>query len=150
MRRSPLQSKAARLYVKPDRRYPAVPVDPPKPRAVMAAANDAVVSVPKEVLLRSRPYRMWVASHPCALCGWPETQAAHENLGKALQGKVCDSRTFPLCISHGGHMGHHYMFDNYVDIDRKEARELGARLSAQMREQAELAGWCIKTLTRKA
>lgn len=30
---------------------------------------------------------------------------------------------------------------NYIDIDREEARELGAKLSAQMRERAIVAGW---------
>jgi hypothetical protein len=100
-----------------------------------------VAAVPKAAILRSRLYRMWVASWPCDLCGWLETQCAHENLGKAMQGRVCDSRTFSLCIPHGAHMGHHIMFDNYVDISREEARELGAKLSAQMRERAKAAGW---------
>jgi hypothetical protein len=110
-------------------------------RGVIRQVSDAVTSVPKEIILRSRPYRMWVATWPCDLCGWLETQAAHENLGKAMQGKVCDSRTFPLCVAHGSHAGHHFDFDNYVDISREEARELGARLSAQMRERALAAGW---------
>lgn len=104
-----------------------------------------LVAAPKEIILRSRPYRMWVATHACDLCGWLEAQAAHENLGKALQGKVCDSRTFALCIAHGRSMGCHYAFDNYVDIDREEARELGAKLSAQMRERAIAAGWKFTT-----
>jgi hypothetical protein len=113
---------------------------------VYVQAGDVVVSVPKEVIHRSRPYRMWVATHPCALCGWQETQCAHENgVDKAKQGKVCDSRTFALCIPHGLHIGHHKMFDEYIDISREEARELGAKLSAQMRERAQAAGWVFTT-----
>jgi hypothetical protein len=122
-------------------RPPRAPLVPVERRGVYRPVSQEAVAVPKEIILRSRPYRMWVASHPCDLCGWPETQCAHENLGKALQGKVCDSRTFPLCVAHGGHMGHHYMFDNYVDISRDEARELGAKLSARTRERATAAGW---------
>jgi hypothetical protein len=66
---------------------------------------------------------------------------ARERHGKPKQGKVCDSRTFALCIAHGASAGCHFAFDNYVDISREEARELGARLSAQMRERAIAAGW---------
>ena len=121
----------------PAPRVPAVPLQ----RVPNYARSGEVVSVPKEIILRSRPYRMWVATWPCDLCGWPETQCAHENLGKALQGKVCDSKTFSACIAHGSHIGHHTMFDLYIDISRDEARELGARLSAQMRERARVAGW---------
>lgn len=121
---------------------PRVPATPLARAPNYAPASNDVVSVPKEVILRSRPYRMWVATWPCDLCGWPETQAAHENgadKGKGL--KVCDSRVFPLCVAHQGHMGHHYQFDNYIDISREEARELGAKLSAQMRARAIAAGW---------
>jgi hypothetical protein len=112
---------------------------------VYVQAGDVVVSVPKEVIHRSRPYRMWVATHPCALCGWHETQCAHENLGKAMQGRVCDGRTFALCVAHGLSAGCHFAFDNYIDISREEARELGAKLSAQMRERAQAAGWRFTT-----
>lgn len=101
-----------------------------------------LVAAPKAIILRSRPYRMWVATWPCSFCGIASfSQAAHENLGKAMQGKVCDSRIFPACGQHFGLPGCHYAFDNYVDIDREEARELGAKLSAQMRERAIVAGW---------
>lgn len=110
-------------------------------KGVYRRVSDECVSFPKEVILRSRPYRMWVATWPCDLCGWPETQCAHENYGKAKQGKVCDSKTFSLCVPHKGLPGCHFLFDNYVDMTRDEAREIGARLSAQMRERAMAAGW---------
>jgi hypothetical protein len=130
------------LQRKPYVRPPRAPVKPIIGcRGIYAPSSELAVMVPKEVILRSPAYRRWVAAWPCNFCGWHETQCCHENLGKALQGKVCDSRTFSGCIPHGSHPGHHWMFDNYVDISREEARELGAKLSAQMRERAMAAGW---------
>jgi hypothetical protein len=104
--------------------------------------RDTFISFPKEVIHRSPAYRRYVASFPCAMCGIFEfSQCAHENAGKAKAMKVCDSRSFPLCAPHWGRPGCHFLFDNYIDISREEARDLGARLSAQMRERAEAAGW---------
>lgn len=136
LRRTPFKRP---VYERPPRQ-PIVPVV--GQRGVIRQVSQEVVACPKEIILRSRAYRMWVATWPCDLCGWPETQAAHENgTDKPKQGKVCDSRTFALCIAHGASAGCHFAFDNYVDIGREEARELGARLSAQMRERAVAAGW---------
>jgi hypothetical protein len=125
-------------------RAPRSPVTPlVECRGVYAPSVGLVLAQPKETILRSRRYRMWVATQwPCDICGVTGFgQCAHENLGKSLQGKVCDSRTFNACGPHWGLPGCHWAFDNYVDISRDEARELGARLSARMRERAELAGW---------
>lgn len=110
---------------------------------VYRRVSETVVACPKEIILRSRPYRMWVATQwPCDFCGISGFgQCAHENLGKAKAGKVCDSRTFNACGPHWGLPGCHYLFDNYVDISRDEARELGAKFSARMRERANAAGW---------
>jgi len=133
-------SFAKRVYVRPPK-SPLVPIT--NQRGVYARVGDEVAAVPKEVILRSRPYRMWVATHECFLCHVRDfSQAAHENgAGKAKGAKVCDSRVFPACGPHWGMPGCHWMFDNYVDISREEARELGAKLSAQMRERAIAAGW---------
>jgi hypothetical protein len=124
-------------------RPPRAPLVPVERRGVYSPVSQEVVAVPKEIILRSRPYRMWVATQwPCGICGVEGFgQCAHENLGKSMQGKVCDSRTFNACGPHWGLMGCHYAFDNYIDISREEARELGARLSAQMRGRAKAAGW---------
>lgn len=127
------------VYARPAR----APVVPLERTPNYALSSTSVVAVPKEIILRSRPYRMWVATTwPCDFCHVHNfSQAAHENLGKAMQGKVCDSRIFSACGPHWGMPGCHYQFDNYVDISREEAREVGAKLSAQMRERASLAGW---------
>lgn len=112
-------------------------------RGVYTRVSDSVVAVPKEIILRSRPYRMFVAEQECFLCGIRDlSQCAHENGADKAKGlKQCDSRTFPLCAPHGLHMGCHKQFDEYIDISREEARELGAKLSARMRGRAVAAGW---------
>lgn len=125
-------------------RAPRAPIAPVENcRGVIRAVGDVVLAQPKEIVLRSRAYRMWVATQwPCDFCGVAGFgQCAHENLGKAMQRKVCDSRAFNACGPHWGLMGCHYAYDNYIDISREEAREFGAKLSARMRERAVAAGW---------
>ena len=60
----------------------------------------AVVAVPKEPKpVRSKPYRMLVASLPCVLTGRIDVQAAHGNRGKGQGLKTCDLTCFPLSIA---------------------------------------------------
>lgn len=56
---------------------------------------------PKVKPWRSIPYRQWVASLPCCICGSTTgTNAHHEQEeGKGtMGGKCCDSRCIPLCV----------------------------------------------------
>lgn len=128
----------------------SVPVTPSTSgcRAVIAP-RDAANAVPKDAPVRSEPYRRFVAEQECFLCrvvGF--SQCAHENVGKGMAMKVCDSRTFPACGPHWGMPGCHYLFDNLVDITRGQAREIGAKCSAEMRARAAASGWCVETLRR--
>lgn len=151
VKRSPLQSKAARAWVKPERRLPEVPAIAPKPRAVMVAANDAR-PMPKEGALRSEAYRRYVAAQECFSCrivGF--SQCAHANEGKGMAMKVCDSKTFPLCGPRFGLMGCHQQFDLGIDCGNREERRLIAYLWVEkMRARAVADGWDMTTLTRKA
>lgn len=105
---------------------------------------------PKEKRLRSEAYRRYVASQECFFCrveGF--SQCAHENEGKGMSLKVCDSRTFPACGPHWGLPGCHFLFDNLIDMTREEARFAGSTASAEMRARAERDGWDLETLKRK-
>ena len=99
--------------------------------------------MPKSTIHRSRAYRMFVAEQECFSCrlvGW--TQAAHENAGKGMALKVCDSRLFPLCTVHFGVAGCHEEFDLALDGMTRPARQAWARkLVARMQERAVEAGW---------
>jgi hypothetical protein len=111
-------------------------------RGVIHRVSDEVVAAPKAVILRSGAYLRYVASHPCFGCGiegW--TQAAHENMGKAMQGKVCDSRTFPLCCDRPGKMGCHTEYDTGMDYTREERRNQGAAWVERMQAKAKADGW---------
>jgi hypothetical protein len=109
-----------------------------------------VVQVPKDGALRSEAYRRYVAAQECFFCrvqGF--SQAAHENLGKGLSLKVCDSRTFPVCAPHWGLIGCHQSFDLGLDgLTRDERREMGAKAVAEMQARAVAAGWDLTTLRR--
>lgn len=91
--------------------------------------------------LRSESYRRFVASHPCFACGaegW--SQCAHENIGKGMSLKVCDTRSFPLCGPRYGLIGCHAQFDLGIDSDRETRRELGKQYVERMQEIARKAG----------
>ncbi len=101
--------------------------------------------------LRSEAYRRYVASFPCFGCGaegW--SQCAHDNTGKGMGMKVCDSRTFPLCAPRFGLIGCHQQFDQCIDMDRDMRREMGAQYTERMQAIAQRDGWDLETLKRKA
>jgi hypothetical protein len=101
-----------------------------------------VAAVPKERILRSEPYRRFVASQECFACRLEGfSQCAHENVGKGLGLKVCDSRTFPACGPHHGLVGCHQQFDLLMDMGRDEAREMASKYATLMRLRAIAAGW---------
>lgn len=129
---------------------PEVPAVRPNPRAVIVAANDPPVVVPKDAPLRSESYRRYVAQQECFCCrleGY--SQCAHENVGKGMSLKVCDSRTFPACAPHHGLIGCHQAFDLGLGYDRDTRRELGAEWVADMQARAVKDGWDMETLKRK-
>jgi hypothetical protein len=146
-----LRSKASRAWVKPERQPLVVPDQPPVVRGVITASPQTTVVAPKDEPLRSEAYRRYVAEQECFMCrvqGF--SQCAHENFGKAMSRKVCDSRTFPACGPHWGMPGCHQAFDLAFDgLSRDERRELGAKLVAEMQARAVSAGWDIATLRRK-
>lgn len=119
----------------------------------MVAANDLpMVERPKDEPMRSEAYRRYVAAQECFFCrvqGF--SQCAHENVGKGLSMKVCDSRTFPACGPHFGLIGCHQVFDLGLDgLTREERREMGAKAVAEMQARAAADGWDLNTLKRKA
>jgi hypothetical protein len=105
---------------------------------------------PKQRPIRSEPYRRYVASFACFGCGISGfSQCAHDNTGKGMAQKVCDSRTFPLCGPRYGLIGCHQQFDLCIEMTRDERRELGDRYTRRMQAQAEADGWDLATLKRK-
>lgn len=103
----------------------------------------------KTKALRSPAYRRYVACFACSWCGvegW--SQAAHENRGKGMGLKACDSRTFPLCAPRFGVKGCHQQFDAVAGMGREQKREMAERWVARTQEQAVRDGWDFSTLTR--
>lgn len=153
MRRTAIRSKAAREYRKPERATLRLPLKPAEPRAVMAAANESVVAVPKDEPLRSAAYRKWVASFACFACGIAgHSQAAHSNSpihGKGKGLKADDRYLFPLCTVRPGRVGCHAQHDLLIDMSREERREREERYVQRMHLIAAAHGWCLETLRRK-
>ncbi len=67
------------------------------------------------MMIRSEPYRRFVASLPCIHCGLEGySQAAHANnaiFGKGLGQKAHDCYLFPLCADRPGVQGCHSKWD---------------------------------------
>ena len=96
------------------------------------------VSVPKEEVVRSEPYRRLVAALPCAFCRiFGYSQHAHENDGKGKGMKLDDRRAMPLCCARPGVEGCHIAFDQYrlLPGGREAHVEQGRKWSAQTRQQ---------------
>lgn len=127
-----------RKYIRP----PRPPVTPGNGRGVIRPVGDTGVAVPKASIIRSEAYRKFVASHDCFGCGIAGfSQCAHENFGKGMAMKVCDSRAFPLCGPRYGLLGCHQQFDLGVDCEREERRAMGAAYVMRMQGIAAAAGW---------
>lgn len=66
-------------------------------------------------MIRSEPYRRYVASLPCIHCGMEGySQCAHANsgvFGKSMGMKAHDLFTFPLCADAPGRVGCHSQWD---------------------------------------
>ncbi len=96
---------------------------------------------PKANLVRSPAYRRWVASFPCFACGIEGySQAAHPNTGKGMALKTSDLDCFPLCASHGLHIGCHWQHDNQFEMTRDERREREVAYIARMHQLAREHG----------
>lgn len=122
----------------PDR--PLVPIVPVSGGRSIPVASNAI-TVEKERIVRSKEYRMAVASLPCIHCGIEgASQCAHANVGKGLGRKVTDLETFPLC--HEGANGCHVAFDStrLLPGGRAAHVEAGRRWAAQTRRKIKDAG----------
>lgn len=96
---------------------------------------------PKAVRVRSKSYRRWVASLPCAICGVDGfSQAAHGNEGKGLSLKVCDLLTFPACGPHWGMPGCHWQIDNSFQMTRDQRRQIEAEAISKTQALAREVG----------
>ena len=96
--------------------------------------------IPKTKPIRSRSYRMWVASLPCINCGISGySQCAHAN-GGGMGTKDCDLRTFPLCATRPGDMGCHMRFDLCVEMSKAARRELTERYVERTQKLAREVG----------
>jgi hypothetical protein len=102
-----------------------------------------MAAMPKSTIHRSEKYRRYVAEQECFGCrlvGW--SQAAHENAGKGLALKACDTRIFPLCTVHFGALGCHEEYDLGLDGLGRMSRRSWARVMVErMQERAQKDGW---------
>lgn len=104
---------------------------------------------PKANIVRSEPYRRFVASQPCFGCGVEGfSQCAHANYGKGLGMKTSDLDSFPLCAPHWGLIGCHQQHDLCIDMDRDQRRELEVQYVARMQDIARAA--CRKEMKEAA
>lgn len=132
---------ARRIYVPP----PAAPLRPITDcRGVLSMSSDVAVVVPKLFLLRSEPYRRWVASLPCIVCrieGF--SQCCHSNQAKHGKGKgrkAGDQFTWPACGARPGHMGHHTEHDLCINMTKDERDALEDDYIDQTQRMAREAG----------
>lgn len=106
-------------------------------------ADEVLISVPKEEVVRSEPYRRLVASLPCINCGIEGySQHAHENEDKGKGLKLDDRRAMPLCCPRPGIEGCHVPFDQYrlLPGGREAHHEQGRQWSSQTRNHLRQAG----------
>jgi hypothetical protein len=98
---------------------------------------------------RSKPYRAWIASFPCLICGNPNTQASHTEKGGGSM-KGTDASCVPLCCTG---LRHHDQLDGRVDLpsgekgnkrmpDGRYRLEHHYRLSLQAFVRGLNARWC--------
>lgn len=110
-----------------------------RPLPPVRATYASIADVPPQIMakhpkLESVEYRRYVASFPCFACGSPAVQCCHANEGKGQGYKVCDTRTFPLCVYH------HEALDNSRGMIRDERRDLERRYVEKMQAQARADG----------
>lgn len=95
---------------------------------------------PKPIRFKSESYRRFVAAQDCFGCGiGGYSQCAHAN-GGGMGTKASDLDTFPLCCTRPGHMGCHMQFDQCIDMDKHQRRELTAQYIERMQAIAREAG----------
>jgi hypothetical protein len=113
-----------------------------------------MLAFPKTNMVRSEPYRRYVASLPCFACGREGiSQAAHSNSsehGKAKGLKADDRNLFPLCATQPMRVGCHDQHDLLIDMTLEERREREVTYVDRMHEKAANDGWNIDTLRRTA
>lgn len=150
MKRTPFARKLPAAYVKSERIAPAhsrltVPVNQARISVLPMAA------MPKEVPVRSEPYRRLVAAMPCINChieGY--SQAAHPP--PTAKGRKEDDRsTFPLCCIHPGTDGQlvpgcHADFDQYRLVPAADMRSVAGHWAAETRQAIRQAGQWPKGL----
>lgn len=93
----------------------------------------------KELKIRSKPHRKFIASLPCCVCGLEgSTQAAHiryEN-GGGMGLKPCDSYCLPLCVDCHAEQTYHGE-TKFWGKARVTARVLAKHLHAVSGDEAE-------------
>jgi hypothetical protein len=98
-------------------------------------------AIEKDPALRSEPYRRYVASLPCCICGVPGySQAAHANTGKGMGLKACDTTLFPVCADRPGVRGCHSQLDQGALFTKPVRRELEPTWAADTQRRAKAAG----------
>lgn len=135
-------------WTPPPRKYPGPNAEA---RGVMARSADVALVIPKADIVRSEPYRRYVAGFACFACGTPGlSQCAHANVGKGMAMKTSDAMTFPLCGPHGMHQGCHVLHDSGMELTRDERRAVERLYVARMQAIAMGDGWDLNTLRRTA
>lgn len=138
-------------WTPPPRKYPSPNAEA---RGVMARSADVALVIPKADIVRSEPYRRYVAGFACFACGRAGiSQAAHSDSGsdsKGLGRKADDRCIFPLCKDEPLRVGCHTQFDLLIDMDLMDRRADTAVYVARMQAIAMGDGWDLNTLRRTA
>lgn len=132
-----------KAYVRP-------PASLPRPvRAVSPTVfTAAVLSQPKEDVVRSEAYRRVVATMPCVMCGIAGySQCAHANVGKGAGIKASDLESFPACCDRPGVRGCHGQLDQGALFAKAVRRALEPAWSADTRRKVMAMGLWPKGLS---
>jgi hypothetical protein len=120
----------------------------------MPRVTGEVVTLAKEVPVRSESYRRLVAAGPCKVCGIVGySQAAHPNTGKGTGMKTDDRLCFALCTVHVGADGQlvqgcHEKFDQGALFTQAVRRELEPAWAADTQRQVTARGEWPKNLPK--
>lgn len=97
-------------------------------------------SRPKPQRWQSKPYRRYVAGHPCLRCGIDGfSQCCHPN-GAGMGTKADDRMGFPLCCTRPGIPGCHYEHDQCIGMTLEERKEREAEYAERMQAKARADG----------
>lgn len=124
------------------RSYPtAIPEHLRRGTVARIDAADQVLTIPKENVVRSEPYRRLVATLPCIHCGvHGRSQAAHGDMGKGDHIKSDDRTCYPACGPTLGSIGCHALIGATGHIPRDDRRALEQEYARRTRRTICMLG----------